>query len=177
MDVILGSSANFTGPGTIGQYSVRDDLQQTGTNKKNLRQFFTNYVRTAIPAGSKYSDNVLTFTGCVGFKIHAIQFTAFATNAAAAAYKAIDLIDFKVDGLSSGMSYPTASRTYGGSASSGYTSYFRLAADPDFHTMQFDGPTYVQQGNTFTITFDAYATFALNDELRIGVMITWEELA
>lgn len=177
MEVIQGNSANWTGQGFTAQYSVTGDIPQTGTNTKNLRQFFTNYVRTAIPAGSKYSDTILTFTGCVGFKIHSIQFTAFATSAASAAYKGIDLIDFKVDGITSGMSYPTASRTYGGSASSGYTSYFRLAQDPDYSATTYFGPTYVQQGNTFTITFDAYATFALNDELRIGVMITWEELA
>ena len=156
-------------------YRDMDTIQFTGNDiAKENRQFYTNLSLTGIAAGNNVTGTLLTFTNCIGFKIQKIQFWAYKTTSADV-YGAIDLIEWTINGVGSGQSYPGSSRTYG-TGVTGYNSFFKVAQDPDFHTMTFESEMYVQQGNTFSITYKAYSTFALNDIMNAGVTITWQEL-
>lgn len=159
---------------TFGNYNPGDTIMVTGKETpKEDRIFYTDFSIT-VGAANSYSANLLTFTNCVGFKITQMQFWAYKITSGGV-YGAIDLATWTVSGVASGQSYPTASRSYGVGAT-GYNNFFRVAQDPDFHQLNWDGPIYVQQGNTFQIDFVMYSTFALNDVLKSGVTVTWQEL-
>ena len=167
-------STNPFVPGTTN-YRDMDTLQYTGNDvAKENRQFYTDLILTGIAAGNSVSGTLCTFTNCIGFKLQKMQFWAYKTTSADV-YGAIDAIEWTVNGVNSGQSFPGSTRTYG-TGVTGYNNFFKVAQDPDYHQMEINLEMYVQQGNTFSITYKAYSTFALNDILKAGVTITWQEL-
>lgn len=172
---LKGNFPVFSGDAVSGTFKSYEGLPLTGSDDpKESRIFYTDLSLTGIAAGNSVSGTLLTFANCIGFKINQVQFWAYKTTSADI-YGAIDLMEWTINGVDSGQSYPGSSRTYG-TGVSGYNNFFKVAQDPDFHTMNFDGPIYVQQGKTFSITYKAYSTFSLNDIMKAGVTITWQEL-
>lgn len=171
---MTGPSPIFNGSPSIGSYSGHG-FDDAGTDGKQLRQWFTDYQFTFSTAPATFSDTALTFTATTGFKIHEIQFYAWCQTSTNT-IRTINLIEFTINTGQSGQFFPPGVKTVGGSPSSAYNPFIKVAASPLYHQISHHGPVIVQQGTTFTIDFDAFASFAISDNLRIGFTITWQEL-